>query len=94
VKYELGFYIPEDGILNSDRRGNPKLYICMSSIFSPVEAVAIRHVVSVCPKQVSEPFQTDSSFIKAIELENSVVEEGTLCNVSGWGISSSVSAQL
>jgi hypothetical protein len=22
VKYELGFYIPEDGILHSDRRGN------------------------------------------------------------------------
>jgi hypothetical protein len=28
VKYELGFYIPEDGILHSDRRENPR-----SSIF-------------------------------------------------------------
>jgi hypothetical protein len=24
VKYELGFYIPEDGILHSDRRENPQ----------------------------------------------------------------------
>jgi hypothetical protein len=26
-KYELGFYIPEDGILHSDRRENLKSYI-------------------------------------------------------------------
>jgi hypothetical protein len=26
VKYELGFYIPEDGILHSDRRENLKSY--------------------------------------------------------------------
>jgi hypothetical protein len=27
VKYELGFYIPEDDILHSDRRENLKAYI-------------------------------------------------------------------
>jgi hypothetical protein len=27
VKYELGFYIPEDDILHSHRRGNLKSYI-------------------------------------------------------------------
>jgi hypothetical protein len=27
VKYELGFYIPEDDILHSDRRENLKSYI-------------------------------------------------------------------
>jgi hypothetical protein len=27
VKYELGYYIPEDGILHSDRRENFKSYI-------------------------------------------------------------------
>jgi hypothetical protein len=27
VKYELGFYIPEDGILYSHRRGNLKSYV-------------------------------------------------------------------
>jgi hypothetical protein len=26
VKYELGFYIPEDGILHSNRRANLKSY--------------------------------------------------------------------
>jgi hypothetical protein len=26
VKYELGAYIPEDDILHSDDRGNPKSY--------------------------------------------------------------------
>jgi hypothetical protein len=26
VRYELGFYIPEDGILHSDRRENLKVY--------------------------------------------------------------------
>jgi hypothetical protein len=30
VKYELGFYIPEDGILNSHRRENLKSYIALT----------------------------------------------------------------
>jgi hypothetical protein len=31
VRYKLGFYIPEDGILHSHRRGNLKLYTkCVS----------------------------------------------------------------
>jgi hypothetical protein len=29
VKYELGFYIPEDGILDSHWRGNVKFYILL-----------------------------------------------------------------
>jgi hypothetical protein len=40
VKYELGFYIPEDGILHSYRRENLKSYRkvtgCSSSTCSPV----------------------------------------------------------
>jgi hypothetical protein len=30
VKYELGFYIPEDGIPHSHRRGNLKSYIALT----------------------------------------------------------------
>jgi hypothetical protein len=30
VKYELGFYIPEDDILHSDRRENLKPYIALT----------------------------------------------------------------
>jgi hypothetical protein len=30
VKYELGFYIPEDDILHSHRRGNLKSYIALT----------------------------------------------------------------
>jgi hypothetical protein len=30
VKYELGFYIAEDGILHSDRRENLKSYITLA----------------------------------------------------------------
>jgi hypothetical protein len=30
VMYELGFYIPEDGILHSHRRENPKSYIALT----------------------------------------------------------------
>jgi hypothetical protein len=30
VKYELGFYIPEDGTLHSDRRENLKSYIALA----------------------------------------------------------------
>jgi hypothetical protein len=30
VKYELGFYIPEDDILHSHRRENLKSYIALS----------------------------------------------------------------
>jgi hypothetical protein len=31
VKYELGFYIPEDFILHSDRRENLKSYIALTA---------------------------------------------------------------
>jgi hypothetical protein len=30
MRYELGFYIPEDGILHSDRRENLKSYIALT----------------------------------------------------------------
>jgi hypothetical protein len=30
VKYELGFYIPKDGILHSHRRENLKPYIALT----------------------------------------------------------------
>jgi hypothetical protein len=30
VRYELGFYIPEDGILHSHRRENLKYYIALA----------------------------------------------------------------
>jgi hypothetical protein len=30
VRYELGFYIPEDDILRSHRRGNLKSYIALA----------------------------------------------------------------
>jgi hypothetical protein len=30
VEYELGFYIPEDDILHSDRREHPKSYIALT----------------------------------------------------------------
>jgi hypothetical protein len=30
VKYELGFYIPEDEILHSQRREAPKTYIALT----------------------------------------------------------------
>jgi hypothetical protein len=30
VRYELGFYIPEDGILHSHRRENLKFYIALT----------------------------------------------------------------
>jgi hypothetical protein len=34
VKYELGFYIPEDGILHSPRRENLKSYTISTMISS------------------------------------------------------------
>jgi hypothetical protein len=33
VKYELGFYIPEDGILHSHRRENLKSYTSVEHLF-------------------------------------------------------------
>jgi hypothetical protein len=35
VRYELGFYIPEDGILHSHRRENLKSYIFSEDIGCP-----------------------------------------------------------
>jgi hypothetical protein len=39
VKYELGFYIPEDDILHSHRRENLKSYTVMMMMNQLVEAV-------------------------------------------------------
>jgi hypothetical protein len=39
VKYELGFYIPEDGILHSHRRENLKSY--MLNLISPTLNVSM-----------------------------------------------------
>jgi hypothetical protein len=54
VKYELGFYIPEDGILHSHRRENLKSYItnnkCKATSnvyllgFSPNLIVSLQHL--------------------------------------------------
>jgi hypothetical protein len=35
VRYELGFYIPEDDILHSHRRENPKSHMDELSLISP-----------------------------------------------------------
>jgi hypothetical protein len=32
VKYELGFYIPEDGVLHSNRRKKLKTYIALTGL--------------------------------------------------------------
>jgi hypothetical protein len=44
VKYELGFYSPEDDILRSHRRENLKSYFVVVSIFS-VFAVVVSFIV-------------------------------------------------
>jgi hypothetical protein len=37
VNYELGFYIPEDGILHSHRRETPKSYTIFNRLGSVTE---------------------------------------------------------
>jgi hypothetical protein len=53
VKYDQEFYIPEDGILHSDRCKNLKSYCIMRSIFLAVKMLAHgwTHMKSVsgCP---------------------------------------------
>jgi hypothetical protein len=53
VRYELGFYIPEDDILHSDRRGNlrssPDLYIALLVISDAVSAVHSSHLMLGSP---------------------------------------------
>jgi hypothetical protein len=50
VKYELGFYIPEDDILHSHRRENPNCYIVLStssrSVLGLTDSYRIRAVGS------------------------------------------------
>jgi septum formation topological specificity factor MinE len=41
VRYELGFYIPEDGILHSDRRDSLRSYITVCSSFQRQDLVAV-----------------------------------------------------
>jgi hypothetical protein len=39
VKYELGFYIPEDGILHSHRRENLRSYIFCFNSFKDLSGI-------------------------------------------------------
>jgi hypothetical protein len=50
VKYELGFYIPEDGVLHSNRRENPISYTMAAAgktiLFCPcIESNPESHIV-------------------------------------------------
>jgi hypothetical protein len=45
VKYELGFYIPEDDILHSDRHGSVKSYVSI-----PDDVLREREVARVMPR--------------------------------------------
>jgi hypothetical protein len=42
VRYELGFYIPEDGILHSHRRENVKSYILIVILLYNLEKLDVR----------------------------------------------------
>jgi hypothetical protein len=44
VKYKLGFYIPEDGILHSHCRGNLKSYSLLTCSMSCVAYISVRTV--------------------------------------------------
>jgi hypothetical protein len=44
VKYELGSYIPEDGILHSDGRENLKSHIYLSVCHVPVLSISLPFV--------------------------------------------------
>jgi hypothetical protein len=41
VRYELGFYIPEDDILHSHRRENLKSHIVFASVFRFLHPAAL-----------------------------------------------------
>jgi hypothetical protein len=45
VKYELGFYIPEDGILHSHSRENPKSYVFEPITFLRVSLATRFHLI-------------------------------------------------
>jgi hypothetical protein len=49
VKYELGFYIPEDGILHSHRRENLKSYKLIKLVGSIVSAYTGLCFMLRCP---------------------------------------------
>jgi hypothetical protein len=49
VKYELGFYIPEDDILHSHRRENLKSYVLFSRFFLLQQIPDTRcEVIAIC----------------------------------------------
>jgi hypothetical protein len=55
VKYDLGFYIPEDDILHSHRRGNLKSYqACSCSNYAGSEKSDSRHAVN-CMRGALKP---------------------------------------
>jgi hypothetical protein len=64
VKYELGFYIPEDAILHSDRRENLKSYIsqdkCRKSTFITSQTLPSTSLLIHRQSSVSLPFHSMS----------------------------------
>jgi hypothetical protein len=50
MKYELGFYIPEDGILHIHRRGNLKPYIALTGL-------------TLQPRRIVSPVKYELGFI-------------------------------
>jgi hypothetical protein len=50
VKYELGFYIPEDGILHSHRRENPQILQRRVLVFHPEPPSRTKEEMSFPPK--------------------------------------------
>jgi hypothetical protein len=50
VKYELGFYIPEDGILHSHRREDLKSYIVLTgwTLYRRCNVSPVRYELGVC----------------------------------------------
>jgi hypothetical protein len=72
VKYELGFYIPEDDILHSHCRGNIKAYI-RPAVLKPSDMAAIlngcsaeelkKHVVASGTNSDSPCFEFRTGFV-------------------------------
>jgi hypothetical protein len=64
VKYELGFYIPEDDILRSHRRENLKSYIC--SYYVSNMTLVSHSFVSGSEEDGTHPLEDISCFLSEL----------------------------
>jgi len=73
------------GDVMMDRSSCTSVRRSVSAIFMHEEYNSVTLENDIALIRISKPFPTNNNYIMAIKLSNTTFEEGTACNVTGWG---------